>query len=758
MILDRDEVAAALPGYEIGRELGRGGCGVVLEGLHRQLRREVAIKQLPRAFGNDQSIRARFLTEARVLASFDHPHIVPVYDFVEYEGLCLLVMEKLTGGTVWDRFQSSGLTMENACAVALASCAALHYAHERGVLHRDVKPENLLISSSRCLKVSDFGIASVLGGAETVATRAGEVLGTPAYMAPEQAQGLPLSPATDVYAVGVLLYELLSGRLPFDEDDNPMTVLYRHVHEDPKPLRRSAPAVPETISDVVMGALARAAEDRHDSAHAFGSALMRAATGAWGSGWLARCEFPVNAAGSMLDVSDDTRHAVSPRTTVDWKPPGAAAGVTGQEVVRARTGTHLRSASLIGAEPVDLVPVNEAVSAMEGEVAGFGAEAPTAGRTAGAGNGAGRSRAPAESGPPSAAVRPAAPVTPPTGRGGGRARRRVVVASITALVVAVGAIAVVALRPGPRSGRAAPRPTTSVPSVALGGPLQWRPLSENEVARQQVAATAAEGTVWVLGGLIGNESTSKVEGYEPAIDSWKTGPDLPLPLHHAMAVTYNSEPVVLGGWVPAGSNLTAIASDRVFALRGATWVELPHLNRPRAAGAAAVVGNKIVVMGGQADGKLVTQTEVFDGTSWTDAAPIPTPRDHLAAVSDGRMVYAVGGRLRSADKNLGSLERFDPATGEWQKLPDMPTPRGGLGAAMVGDTIITMGGESAVDVFNTVESFNTTSSTWTSLPPMRTPRHGMGVVAIGTSVYAMDGSVRPTHAEVSSVCEALDLT
>jgi non-specific serine/threonine protein kinase len=332
------------------------------------------------------------------------------------------------------------------------------------------------------------------------------------------------------------------------------------------------------------------------------------------------------------------------------------------------------------------------------------------------------------------------------------------VTSIAALVLAVGAIAVVTLRPRGGSEGAAPRPTTSLPrSVALGGPLEWRPLSENAVARQQVAATAAEGTVWLMGGLAGNSSTTKVEGYDPAIDTWKTGPDLPLPLHHAVAVTYNGQPVVLGGWVPAGSNLTAIASDRVFALRGATWVELPHLNRPRAAGAAAVVGNKIVVVGGQADGKLVAETDVFDGTAWTDAAPIPTPRDHLAAASDRRFVYAVGGRARSADKNLGALERFDPTTGEWQTLPDMPTPRGGLGAAIVSGNLVTMGGESAVDVFSTVEVYDTTGGTWTSLPPMRTPRHGMGVVAVGTSVYAIDGSLRPTHAEVSSVSEVIDL-
>ena len=148
--------------------------------------------------------------------------------------------------------------------------------------------------------------------------------------------------------------------------------------------------------------------------------------------------------------------------------------------------------------------------------------------------------------------------------------------------------------------------------VASG--LEWRRVHDIPTARQQMAAVAADGTVWVLGGLTDNAATAKVEGYDPAIDTWKSGPDLPLALHHEMAVNYNGVLVVLGGWSPVGPNLTGVTSDRVFALQQGSWVELPHLNRPRAAGAAAVVGNNLVVMGGQAGGQLVTTTEVFDGT------------------------------------------------------------------------------------------------------------------------------------------------
>ena len=131
------------------------------------------------------------------------------------------------------------------CATVLAAAAGLQAAHEKNVLHRDIKPENLMFSSEGVLKVTDFGIAKVVGGDSTLATRAGEVLGTPAYIAPEQARGAPLSPATDVYALATMLYELLSGQLPFPEDADAMALLFKHAYEDPAPLDQKAPTVPQ---------------------------------------------------------------------------------------------------------------------------------------------------------------------------------------------------------------------------------------------------------------------------------------------------------------------------------------------------------------------------------------------------------------------------------------------------------------------------------------------------------------------------------
>jgi serine/threonine-protein kinase len=297
----REEIVAALPEYEIGGELGRGGFGLVLSGRHRQLRRDVAIKELPPALAADPRVRARFAAEARVLASLSHPHIVPIYDYVERDGVCLLVMEKLTGGTLWDQFKNTGLAVETTCAVAMAACTALHYAHQRGVLHRDVKPENLLYSGEGVLKITDFGIAKVVGGGETLATRGGEILGTPAYMAPEQAEGRELGPEADVYATGIMLYELLSGHLPFSEEGGALAIVYRHVYESPLPLGQVAPGLSQDLVDVTMRSIARSPVERYHSAEDFGVAIGEAVTRSWGPDWLDRAGMQIVDAGPIAD-------------------------------------------------------------------------------------------------------------------------------------------------------------------------------------------------------------------------------------------------------------------------------------------------------------------------------------------------------------------------------------------------------------------------------------------------------------------------
>lgn len=337
----RETIAAALPDYDIEQVLGQGAMGVVLGGRHRKLARQVAIKQLPPAVADDDDARERFGAEARTLAALAHPHIVPVFDYVEREGLCLLVMESLPGGTVWDTFRADGLTPATTCAVAVAACAGLQHAHEHDVLHRDIKPENLMFAADRTLKVTDFGIAEALGGGQTLATADGTVVGTPAYMAPEQAQGAPLGPTADVYAIGTLLYELLSGRLPFDAEDQ-LGLLAQRLTADPVPLDQVAPDVPAPLVDVVMRALARDPSARPPTARALGAEVAAAASDAWGPDWLARSAVNVLA-------------PMAPEARTNVPPPDATSGeaVHGPSIGAKARGTRVSGDdSPVADEPV----------------------------------------------------------------------------------------------------------------------------------------------------------------------------------------------------------------------------------------------------------------------------------------------------------------------------------------------------------------------------------------------------------------------
>ena len=289
-------LVAALPQYTIGERIGSGGMGVVFAGVHRSLGRHVAIKQLPSELVDHPGADTRFDREAKVLASLDHPHIVPVYDYVRSGRDRLLVMERLDGRTVFDYFNDASLTGEQVCAIGLAMLSGLHAAHNAGVLHLDVKPKNLLFTRQRVLKVADFGIATVISEGTTLVTHGGDVLGTPAYIAPEQASGNPLTPAADIYSAGTVLYELLSGRLPFDGTGGALSMMRRHIFGDPKPIT----GVAEPLAQVIMRSLARETANRYRDAEAFAVDLAVAATAVYGPGWLQRSGIPVHLSGRVL--------------------------------------------------------------------------------------------------------------------------------------------------------------------------------------------------------------------------------------------------------------------------------------------------------------------------------------------------------------------------------------------------------------------------------------------------------------------------
>jgi len=331
-------IAEAIPDYDVERELGRGGMGVVYLGRHRRLDRGVAIKELPPSFAAEPEVRERFSTEARTLATLSHPHIVPIFDYVEREGLCLIVMEQLPGGTVWDRFTTTGLTPPTACAVVMACCAALQHAHSKGVLHLDVKPDNLMFDAESAVKVTDFGIARVIGGDRTMGTVDGQVLGTPAYMSPEQARGEDLTPASDVYASGVMLYELLCGQLPWQGAESAGELLAQRLNEDPIPLRDVAPHLPQPVADVVMTSLSREVGTRYQRAEDLGIAIGEACADSWGPDWLDHAGVAIVGSERLSRAARTTGHHVRVPSVAPTGTAVTGSGPAGATVARDAGG------------------------------------------------------------------------------------------------------------------------------------------------------------------------------------------------------------------------------------------------------------------------------------------------------------------------------------------------------------------------------------------------------------------------------------
>jgi serine/threonine-protein kinase len=260
--------------YQIVERVGRGGMGVVYRGYDPLLEREVAIKVMTSDFSGDEEARSRFFREAKAVARLQHRNIVTIFECGEEDGSPFLVMEFLRGSTLANRMRPSAggpaQTLFEKLDVISQLCTGLQFAHAQGIIHRDVKPTNIWLMDDGTVKLLDFGIAKL---AESTATRHGLVVGSASYMSPEQVSGKPVDGRSDVFSAGVVLYELLSGRKPF-EADTPTGVMMKILNEEAPPIDSLQSGLPPGVVSTVHKALKKPPEERFARAQDFGSALL----------------------------------------------------------------------------------------------------------------------------------------------------------------------------------------------------------------------------------------------------------------------------------------------------------------------------------------------------------------------------------------------------------------------------------------------------------------------------------------------------
>ncbi|HVO43685.1 MAG TPA: protein kinase, partial [Aggregatilineales bacterium] len=274
---NRDFIGKTLGPYKLEAQLGQGGMASVYRAFQASVKRYVAIKVMSADIAGDPGFVERFEREAQVIAALEHPHILPIIDYGTVEDIHYLVMRYLDGGSLDQRMRRQALSLDECATLLNQVASALDYAHRRGVVHRDIKPNNIMLDGEGNAYLTDFGIARIVQSDHKL-TATGSVMGTPAYMSPEQGMGRPVDARSDIYTLGVVLYEMVLNQLPFKADTS-AALIFQHVYERPTPPKQINPALPDAVSDVLERALAKNPDDRYQSAGELASAFADATHG-----------------------------------------------------------------------------------------------------------------------------------------------------------------------------------------------------------------------------------------------------------------------------------------------------------------------------------------------------------------------------------------------------------------------------------------------------------------------------------------------
>lgn len=261
--------------YKIIAPLGEGGMAAVYKAYQPAMERFVAVKVLPRKFAESPEFISRFQREAIMLAQLQHPHILPVFDYGQAEGYSYIVMPFLQNGTLAELFLIRRRTLPEVGQIMTQVGSALGYAHARGMIHRDVKPSNVLIDEQGNCLLTDFGLARMVEMSSASLTSAGAIMGTPAYMSPEQGKGAAVDGRSDLYSLGIMFYEMLTGQVPY-HDEYPMGVVIKHIRDPLPSARELVPNLSDAIENVLIKSLAKDPTDRYQTADDFIQAVQNA--------------------------------------------------------------------------------------------------------------------------------------------------------------------------------------------------------------------------------------------------------------------------------------------------------------------------------------------------------------------------------------------------------------------------------------------------------------------------------------------------
>jgi serine/threonine-protein kinase len=261
--------------YQIVKEVGRGSMGVVYEAQDPTIGRIVAVKVLRQDRITTETFVKRFLKEAKVIGRLSHPNIVTIHDVGEDHGTVYIAMEYLEGTPLFDIIKDKHLETRELVDIGIQIAETLEYAHQKGVIHRDIKPSNIIVLPDNRIKITDFGIAHIDDPSSTIQTQVGEVMGTPAYMSPEQVQGQPIDGRSDIFSLGVILYEMSTGQRPFGKGKSLATIFNEIMLHTPEEPFRASPLIPHKLSDIIMKALSKDPDARFQSGREMADALHK---------------------------------------------------------------------------------------------------------------------------------------------------------------------------------------------------------------------------------------------------------------------------------------------------------------------------------------------------------------------------------------------------------------------------------------------------------------------------------------------------